>query len=130
MKSSLSRRDREAARRRGKAAETLAALWLRLKLYRILARGTVTGRGSGAGEVDLVAKRGNVLAFVEVKARPTLAEAAESLGLSQRRRIERAAAAFLARRPDLAGCALRFDVVLVAPGRWPRHILDAWRPTA
>ena len=130
MKSFPARRDREAARRRGKAAETLAALWLRLKLYRILARGAVTGRGSGAGEVDLVAKRGKMVVFVEVKARPTLAEAAESLGVSQRRRIERAAGAFLARRPDLAGCSLRFDVVLVAPGRWPRHILDAWRPTA
>ncbi|MDO8607525.1 MAG: YraN family protein [Phaeospirillum sp.] len=130
MKSSTSGRDRQAARRRGKAAETLAALWLRLKLYRILERGVVTGRGSGAGEVDIVAKRANVVVFVEVKARPSLAQAAQSLGFGQRRRIERAAAAFLARRPEFAGCDLRFDAVLVAPGRLPRHIPDAWRPDA
>ncbi len=122
--------DRQAARRRGKAAETLAVLWLRLRLYRILARGSVTGRGSGAGEVDIIAKRGAVVAFVEVKARPSLAEAADCLSPAQRRRIERAAAAFLARRPELAGCGVRFDAMLVAPGRLPRHILDAWRPTA
>ena len=120
----------QAAHQRGKAAETLAALWLRLKLYRILARGSVTGRGSRAGEVDIIAKRGNVVAFVEVKARQNLTDAAVALGPAQRRRIDRAAAAFLARRADLAGCAVRFDAVLVAPGRWPRHILDAWRPNA
>ena len=126
MKSS----SRQAARNRGKAAETLAVLWLRLKFYRILARGAVTGRGSGAGEVDIIAKRGDLVAFVEVKARTTLADAAESLGSAQRRRIERAAAAFLARHPGLGHCRVRFDAMLVAPGCWPRHILDAWRPTA
>lgn len=128
MKSSKARPSRRTARLRGRTAETLAALWLRLKLYRILARGLVTGRGSGAGEVDIVVRRANLVAFVEVKARPTLAEAAESLTGGQRRRIERAATVFLARRPELAGCSVRFDAVLVAPGRWPRHIPDAWRP--
>ena len=102
----------------------------RLKLYRILARSAVTGRGSGAGEVDIIAKRGNLVAFVEVKARGSLAEAAESLGSGQRRRIERAAAAFLARHPRLGHCQVRFDVILVTPKRFPRHILDAWRPNA
>ena len=126
MKSS----SRQAAQGRGKAAETLAMLWLRLKFYRILARGAVTGRGSGAGEVDIIAKRGGLVAFVEVKARVSLVDAAESLGPSQRRRIERAAAAFLARHPGLSHCQVRFDVILVAPGRFPRHILDAWRPNA
>ena len=126
MKSS----SRQAAQSRGKAAETLAVLWLRLKFYRILARGAVTGRGSGAGEVDIIAKRGDLVAFVEVKSRSTLTDAAESLGSAQRRRIERAAAAFLARHPGLGHCRVRFDAMLVAPGCWPRHILDAWRPTA
>lgn len=126
MKSS----SRQAAQSRGKAAETLAVLWLRLKFYRILARGAVTGRGSGAGEVDIIAKRGDLVAFVEVKSRSTLTDAAESLGSAQRRRIERAAAAFLARHPGLGHCRVRFDAMLVAPGHWPRHILDAWRPTA
>jgi putative endonuclease len=121
---------RQTAQSRGKAAETLAVLWLRLKLYRILARSAVTGRGSGAGEVDIIAKRGDLVAFVEVKARASLTDAAESLGSAQRRRIERAAAGFLARHPRLGHCQVRFDVILVTPKRFPRHILDAWRPTA
>lgn len=126
MKSS----SRQAAQSRGKSAEALAALWLRLKLYRIIARSAVTGRGSGAGEVDIIARRGDLIIFVEVKARANLADAAESLGFAQKRRIERAAAAFLARHPDLGRCRVRFDAILVAPGRFPRHILDAWRPNA
>ena len=121
---------RKDARRRGKLAETLAAAWLRLKLYRILARGLTAGRGSGAGEVDIVARRGEVVAFVEVKSRTSLGEAADSLGPAQRHRIERAAGAFLARRPDLARCHIRFDAILMVPGRLPRHIPDAWRPEA
>jgi putative endonuclease len=130
MKSCRVDRDRQGARWRGRLAEGLAVAWLRLKLYRILARGMVGGRGSGAGEVDIVARRGDLVAFVEVKTRSNLRDAAESLGTAQRRRIERAAAAFLARRADLAGCAIRFDVILVTPGRLPRHIADAWRPEA
>ncbi|RAU23684.1 YraN family protein [Paramagnetospirillum kuznetsovii] len=116
------------ARRRGRLAEGLAVVWLRLKLYRVLARGVQTGRGSGAGEIDIVAKRGRTLIFVEVKSRATLDEAIESIGYSQRRRIETAAAAFLARRPELASCQIRFDALVVAPGRLPHHIRDAWRP--
>lgn len=128
MKSSPLRQRREAARRRGKLAESLAVIWLCLKLYRILARGVAGGRGSGAGEIDIVAKRGNILVFVEVKSRASLAEAAESLGPNQRRRIQRAAAAFMARRADLSHCSIRFDAILLAPNRLPRHIPDAWRP--
>lgn len=118
---------RQAAQRRGKAAEMLAALWLRLKGYQILAHGLKSGRGSGAGEVDLVVRRGGTIAFVEVKHRATRDQAIDSLTLSQRRRIERGAAAYLARRPDLRGCGLRFDMVLMAPWRLPHHIPDAWR---
>jgi len=118
---------RQAAQRRGKAAERVAALWLRLKGYGILAQGLKSGRGSGAGEVDLVARRGDLVAFVEVKNRPTMDQALDSLSPFQRQRIERGAAAFLARRPELAGCGVRFDMVLVAPWRLPRHIPDAWR---
>jgi len=75
-------------------------------------------------------RRGRLLAIVEVKARQDAATAAESLRPRQRRRIERAAAALLAARPDLAGLDLRFDVMLVGGGSagvWPRHIPDAWR---
>ncbi|CCG41713.1 YraN family protein [Magnetospirillum molischianum] len=118
---------RRAARRRGIRAEWVAALWLRLKGYRVLRHGEVTGRGSGAGEVDLIVRRGNLVAFVEVKSRPDLDQAAWALTPAQRRRIERGAAAFLARTPNLAGCDLRFDLVLLTPGRLPRHLPDAWR---
>ncbi|HSV29649.1 MAG TPA: YraN family protein [Candidatus Omnitrophota bacterium] len=121
---------RLAARQRGRRAESLAALWLRLKGYRILARGSVTGRGTGAGEIDIVARRGRVVAFVEVKARPSRDEALEAITAAQRRRIMRAAETFLSRHPELAGCDMRFDAVLVVPNRLPRHISDAWRMDA
>ncbi|MEW5729807.1 MAG: YraN family protein [Pseudomonadota bacterium] len=121
---------REAARRRGARAEAFAAWWLRLKGFRVLERGLVTGRGTGAGEVDLVARRGRLLIFVEVKARPRLADALDAIGTRQRARIVRAAEAYLARHPDLAGCDIRFDAVLMVPGRLPRHISDAWRMDA
>ena len=116
------------ARRRaygaGRKAETLAAWWLRLKGYRILARGLRLP----VGEIDLVARRGGCLAFVEVKRRATLAAALEAVTPHQRRRILRAAETWLAGRPDLAGLDVRFDALLLVPGRRPRHLPDAWRP--
>ncbi|WP_119422880.1 YraN family protein [Desertibaculum subflavum] len=115
---------RRLAERRGHGAERLAAMLLRLKGYRILARGFRLP----VGEIDLVAARGGVVAFVEVKRRGDLVGAIEAISSRQRRRIARAAEAFMAARPDLAGKDQRFDVVLVAPRRLPRHILDAWRP--
>ncbi len=107
----------------GRDAERRAAWWLRLKGYRILARDF----RAPVGEIDLVARRGRVVALVEVKARASLAEAASALGARQRRRIERAGTIFLQHRPELAGMDLRFDLILLAPGHWPRHIADAWR---
>ncbi len=109
---------------RGRRGEGLAAGWLRLKGYRVVARNF----RSGAGEIDLIARRGGVLAMVEVKTRGDLASAGEALGTRQRARIVRATEAFLQQRPDLAQLSVRFDVILVAPGRLPRHLLDAWRP--
>ena len=79
------------------------------------------------GEIDIVAKRGAVLAAIEVKARPSRATASEAISLRQRRRIARALDHFLQRRPDLARLTLRFDVMLVAPRRIPYHLRDAWR---
>lgn len=119
----MGRDRRRRAYGRGRGAERLAAWWLRLKGYRILARGFRVP----AGEIDLVAQRGNVLALVEVKARDSLAEAGAAVTARQRARIERAAAAFLQRHPHLCGLDVRFDAVLVAPGRAPRHFADAWR---
>lgn len=120
-----SRRIRGAeAFRRGLWAETLCLWALRLKGYRILAR----RYRSPAGEIDLIVGRGAVLAAVEVKARADRDRAGESVLWRQRARIVRALEHFLALHPRLRDSTLRFDVMLVAPGSWPRHIPDAWRP--
>jgi putative endonuclease len=104
------------------SAESRAAAYLVAKGYRILAR----RYRSPVGEVDIVARRKGVLIFVEVKARNTLDGAAESLLPRQQRRIAAAASAWLAANPDDANGDIRFDAVLVAPGRIPRHILAAF----
>jgi len=118
---SLARRRRAVLR--GHVAE-LKCLWhLRLRGWRILARRFRVP----SGEIDLIARRGRVLAAIEVKARDSLAAAADSLAPRQRRRIARALDHFLALRPELARLDIRFDVMLVTPWRWPRHIADAWR---
>ena len=119
-----------AAHRRGRWAEALCVASLRLRGYAILGRDVVTGRGTGAGEIDIVAKRGRLLAFIEVKARPSRDQAALAISVQQRRRLARAAQAFMARRPDLAHCSMRFDAMLVIPWRWPFHLIDAWRDEA
>jgi putative endonuclease len=114
---------RRQAWRRGRRAEGLAILALSLAGYRILARNLK----SPLGEIDIVARRGRTVAFIEVKTRSTWDTAAEALAGRQRRRIARAAAGFLAARPDLARYQARFDVILIVPWRWPRHIINAWR---
>jgi putative endonuclease len=113
---------RRAAFRLGLDAEAQAAWLLRLKGYRILARRLRTR----LGEADIVATRGCVVAFVEVKARPTLAEAAEAVAPRQRQRIVAAARAWLARNPGHAKATIRFDAVLAAPGCWPQHLVSAF----
>jgi putative endonuclease len=114
---------RKDAEKRGRSSETLAALLLRLKGYRILGRRVRTH----AGEIDLVARspRG-ILCFIEVKARQGARAAAESVAPRQQQRIVRAANLFVAGKPALAQRGMRFDIVTVAP--LPRHIRDAWRP--
>ncbi|WP_337996365.1 YraN family protein [Oleispirillum naphthae] len=112
---------------RGKWAETLAAWLLRAKGYRILGRRVAPPRGSGAGEIDIVARRGRTLAFVEIKARPSAEEGLFAVSPQQQRRLLRAAAWFTKNQPRHAMCDIRFDVVVVAPGRWPLHLPDAWR---
>jgi putative endonuclease len=118
-------RRRRDAERRGRRSETWAALILALKGYRILGRRVRTH----AGEIDLVARSpSGVICFVEVKARAAADLAAEALGARQQARIARAAELFVANKPGLAAKGMRFDTVMVAPGTWPRHIRDAWRP--
>ena len=113
---------RRVAERRGRRAERLAAWYLRCKGYRILARRFRTS----VGEIDLIARRGRLVAFVEVKQRVSLAEAAEAVTLTGRRRIARAASAWLSANPAAAALDLRFDVVICLPGRLPRHIAGAF----
>jgi len=113
---------RVAAFRLGLSAEKAAAMLLAAKGYRTIARRFK----SPAGEIDLVVKRGRLIAFVEVKARKGLDEAAESVLIRQRRRIVAAAEAWLAAHPEHAGYDMRFDAVLVAPGRLPQHLAGAF----
>ena len=81
---------------------------------------------SAVGEIDIVARRGRVLVFAEVKARDRLDDAAWSVLPRQQRRVAAAAGAWLAEHPDDAQCHIRFDAVLVAPRRMPRHIEAAF----
>jgi putative endonuclease len=111
------------AERRGRLAELLCRWHLRLRGWRIVA----SHWRCPSGEIDILARRGRVLAIIEVKARRDFATAAESVLPRQRRRIARAASAFLLTRPDLALLTLRFDVMLVAPPRPLRHLPGAWR---
>lgn len=113
-----------AAHAAGLRAEALAAWLLRLKLYRIVGRRVKTR----LGEIDLIARRGRMLVFVEVKARGEALAAAEALSLQQRGRLARAAALYAAARPEFADFDMRFDVVLMTPGRLPVHLRDAWQP--
>jgi putative endonuclease len=113
---------RQAAFRLGLSAETRAAALLIAKGYRIVARRW----RSPLGEVDIVARRRNVLVFVEVKARERLEDAAWSVTPRQRQRIIGAAQAWLGSHPDDVRANIRFDVVLVAPRSLPRHIANAF----
>ncbi len=108
--------------RAGLRAEALAGWYLRLKGYRILARRVKMG----AGEIDLVALRGTVLVFVEVKARTGGHLYAQALEAVNTRRIGNAAALYVARYPRLAGLDQRFDVIFLAPFAWPRHVTNAF----
>lgn len=114
----------------GKRAEAWARWWLRLKGYAILAQGRRGKRGSGAGEIDIIARRGGIIAFVEVKHRCDRQTAAHAITPAQRRRIAIAAQSFMADNPHLGRCTMRFDAILMAPGRWPCHISDAWQMDA
>jgi putative endonuclease len=114
--------ERVAAFRAGLSAETRAAAYLIAKGYRILAKRFRTPYG----EIDIVARRRNLLAFVEVKARNTLDEAAYAVTPRQQRRIIDAAQAWLMTHPEHADFDLRFDVMLIAPRHLPRHLLAAF----
>jgi len=113
---------RLAAFRTGLSAEALAAAYLMAKGYRILARRFRTPHG----EIDIVARRRNLVAFIEVKARASLDEAAYAVTPRQQARIVAAAQAWLVAHPEHADFELRFDAMLIAPRRLPRHLLAAF----
>lgn len=111
-----------AARRSGRRAEVFAALALMLKGYRILGFRLKTPQG----EIDLLALKGRVLAVVEVKSRTTPEAALEAVRIDQRQRLRRAGAQLAANRPALKGVTVRLDLIALSPGKWPRHVPDAW----
>jgi len=118
----LNGRDDRAGKRRkayalGLRAETLATLRLQIVGWRILERRFL----AGGGEIDLVALRGDCVAFVEVKARGSIDAAAMSITPQKIQRMRRAANAWLARNPWAVGKTLRADAVFLAPRKWPRH---------
>ncbi len=109
---------KRAARAFGLHAETIATLWLRAQLFRILDRNY---RVQG-GEIDIIARRGRLIIFVEVKARADLETAALAITPQKQRRIQRAVHHWLARHPRATDCALRADAILIAPRQLPRRI--------
>ena len=115
------RPERVAAFRLGLSAESRAAMLLIAKAYRIVARRWKTP----LGEIDIVARRRRDLVFVEVKARENLDDAAEAVTERSKQRIVGAAELWLAHHPADAQCGIRFDVILIAPGKLPRHIVNA-----
>lgn len=113
---------RQAAEKRGRGAERIAAMWLRLFGWRILARRARVG----GGEVDIIARRGRTLAFIEVKARSSAEAAALALDRYRLRRVA-VAAEVLAPRFMRSGDELRIDAMFIVPGRLPRHLPDVWQ---
>jgi len=116
---------RAEAERRGRKGETIAAWWLRLTGWRILARRVKLA----VGEIDLIARRGRTVAFIEVKWRRDGGALAGAIDEFRLRRVARAAAA-VAPKFVRNGDAMQIDVILIAPGHWPRRIANAWQPGA
>ncbi len=114
---------RELAERRGRRGEGWAGWWLRLQGWRIVARRVKTPRG----EIDLIARRWGTVAFVEVKWRAGERDPTPAIDEHRLRRVAAAVEAVSHRyaRPE---DTIRIDVLLLAPGRWPRHIVNAWQP--
>lgn len=113
---------RKRAERRGRWSEWGAAIYLLARGYRILAmRYRVR-----AGEVDIIARRGEVIAFVEVKARRDLMAAIDAVTFTSQNRIRAAGDHWIARQPDAARLSLRYDIVAIVPWKWPRHIEGAF----
>lgn len=115
---------RRKAYHRGHKGEYLAGWALRLKGYRIVAKRFKTK----SGEVDIIARRGNLIAMVEVKARPTLEQAMDAVSVTALRRIEAAGDDWLTKQSDYAKLSIRYDLMAVLPRRWPIHVVAIHTP--
>jgi len=113
---------RQKAWRRGHVSEYLAAAFLLFKGYRILA----IRHRTKLGEIDIIARKGDLAVFVEVKARRGGQQAIDAVSFSAQKRIRAASDLWLARQPDYALMSQRYDIVAILPGRWPRHFQDAF----
>jgi putative endonuclease len=114
---------RRRAYLKGRMAETVATFMLRLKGYKILAR----GYRRPVGEIDIIALHRGVLVAVEVKKRPSLEKALHAVGTIQQRRIKRTMEAYLGQNPQYQSCDLRFDLIHVPSFfHWPNHMENAW----
>ena len=111
---------------KGQRAEFLARIYMILHGYRIIARNYVTGRGTTAGEIDFIAKRGHCIVFAEVKERQTLDSAAYAISAKQQQRLIRGAECFIKNNPQYQGFDLRFDAILIVLPFTIRHIKNAW----
>jgi len=110
----------------GKTAEFIALQYLRLKGYHLVAHNYITGRGTGAGEVDIIVVNQDTIVFVEVKKRQSLEKAAYSITSKQMQRIRKGAEAFLANHQEFKDFNVRFDAVLVQPMFKIEHIENAF----
>ncbi len=109
---------RQEAERRGHRGEWLAAWHLRFKGYRIVAKRFKTK----TGEVDIIARKKDLILMVEVKARPTVLEAMDAITATAQRRIEAAGDIWLARQKDFAKLSVRYDLIAILPRKWPVHV--------
>ncbi len=114
---------RQRAEKRGRVGEGRAALWLQMQGWRVLERRRKTPRG----EIDLICKRGRLIAFIEVKWRNSAADLDHAIDEYRLRRVA-AAVEVVAHEYATADEDIRIDVILLAPGRLPRHIVNAWQP--
>ncbi len=108
--------------KKGQAAEWIAAMFLMVRGYRILAR----QYKCPVGEIDIIARRRDTVVFVEVKTRNSDAEARHAISERQKNRIINSSRAYLQKHPGFSTLTQRFDAVLVIPWRWPRHLKNAW----
>ena len=120
----MASRKRKQAERRGRWAEHYASIWLQMQGYSVLAQRVRLP----VGEVDLIARRGPVLAFVEVKQRQTLDVAQNAVPTKSWQRIARAGEAWSQRDPQYQSLDWRYDLIAIAPWALPKHYKDFWRP--